>query len=947
MIRGLIFILILLVQNLGAQRLHFSNYPLFDQNVQIGTNLIAQHASGLIYVSSGDRLFSFNGTEYLKISLPTLNIDRITTIYAEKEPGTHVWLGMSNGSILKSSEAGFEVVHCKGLPEDNAISGIVIDSERRLWIATYGGGVFVAVDQEYDMIQIDGISSDDIYNITSGKDQIIWLSTDAGISSCTIKESEFIVQNYNTDQGLNDEIVKDLIVKDDKLIIGTHEKGVSIFDVATKQFRALTPGWRHGAIRDLTLFDGQELWIVTERQGVFTLSLRTGELDQVRGQSLESIRHVKAVLTDREGNIWLCSPHTSLERTLRQFEYYKPEIKGLQSIYPLTEDIVFLGSDHGIYEYDLKKDEVKLIRTSNKLNIISMDRIGDFMLFGTFDKGVRLFDINKGVLVDFTKHKDLTNNSIISIAHTSEDIWLATLAGLYQVKYKLTNAELTVQKVRPFTSLSKNYTYDILVEDDNSIYFATDGQGVAHLKNDQLIYYNRDSSQNSRVHSLAKGTTGAIWAVENAAGLVVRREGSDELEWSQHATSSEILAIASDGRENILVLHRDGIDILNEIDGHMNSYGIESGFDGFDPQLNAIFSDNKIGIFAAGHDEVLRIIPRKSVIPAPDLLINYWKVGDIIIDQSRNRSFAASENTLQINLQGLFYTNPESIKFRYILEGHDNDWKETSDKNIIYSKLEANQYKFKVYPISSKASHENENMATLEFEILKPLWQRWWFLLAAFIMMAVLLFAIMRYREKLITREKEMQKAVLERQYEVLKNQLNPHFLFNAFNTLVSYIEEDPRTAVEVVGKLSDFYRKILVVKEHKLVPVHEELELLQDYVYILNKRFGNNLHLNVNLNGDAGFIPPMTLQILVENVIKHNVLSASHPLYIELTNYDRNNLILRNNLKSKRNAEQSTGIGLKNIDNRYRLLGEQPIRVVSDESSFAVILPKILTEIS
>ena len=100
--------------------------------------------------------------------------------------------------------------------------------------------------------------------------------------------------------------------------------------------------------------------------------------------------------------------------------------------------------------------------------------------------------------------------------------------------------------------------------------------------------------------------------------------------------------------------------------------------------------------------------------------------------------------------------------------------------------------------------------------------------------------------------------------------------MFNAFNVLVSYIDEDPKTAVQVVERLSDFYRQILEFNEHRLVTIQQELDLLEDYVYLLNKRFDNNLEVDVAVTSRNSYIPPMTLQILVENAVKHKIYVGS-----------------------------------------------------------------------
>ncbi|MCB9040652.1 MAG: histidine kinase [Lewinellaceae bacterium] len=153
-----------------------------------------------------------------------------------------------------------------------------------------------------------------------------------------------------------------------------------------------------------------------------------------------------------------------------------------------------------------------------------------------------------------------------------------------------------------------------------------------------------------------------------------------------------------------------------------------------------------------------------------------------------------------------------------------------------------------------------------------------------------------------------------------MKSQINPHFLFNSFNTLITIIEENPEIAVEFVEKLSDFYRSILQYREMEVISLREEVVLVQNYAFLLKKRFGDSLSLTVHHNEEQAYIAPLTLQILVENAVKHNIISKSRPLNIEIC-AGGEYITVRNNLQKKIAMELSTGFGLQSIVNRYALL--------------------------
>ena len=184
----------------------------------------------------------------------------------------------------------------------------------------------------------------------------------------------------------------------------------------------------------------------------------------------------------------------------------------------------------------------------------------------------------------------------------------------------------------------------------------------------------------------------------------------------------------------------------------------------------------------------------------------------------------------------------------------------------------------------------------------------------------------------------------LRTQFEVLQNQMSPHFLFNSLNTLTALIPEDSDVAVEFTQKLSEVYRYILQNKERELVTVEEELQFAKAYVFLLKMRFPENL--NVEFSVDDSYqkqhIAPLTLQMLIENAIKHNVVSKMHPLFIKVYVENGRSIVVKNNLQKKNVIEKSTKTGLQNIQKRYELLGSEVIDIMTTAKNFIVAVPLI-----
>jgi len=190
----------------------------------------------------------------------------------------------------------------------------------------------------------------------------------------------------------------------------------------------------------------------------------------------------------------------------------------------------------------------------------------------------------------------------------------------------------------------------------------------------------------------------------------------------------------------------------------------------------------------------------------------------------------------------------------------------------------------------------------------------------------------------------QLKNQQIKTQYEVLQNQMSPHFLFNSLNTLASIIPEDGDAAVSFTEKLSEVYRYILNNKERELVSLEEELAFVRSYLFLLRMRYPDNLSFDFQIEEQYHkmTIPPLTLQMLVENAIKHNIVSKTKPLHIDIYVENGKSVIVKNNLQKKEIPDSSTKTGLENIRKRYHILGNKKIDVITSTTNFMVAVPLI-----
>ncbi len=196
---------------------------------------------------------------------------------------------------------------------------------------------------------------------------------------------------------------------------------------------------------------------------------------------------------------------------------------------------------------------------------------------------------------------------------------------------------------------------------------------------------------------------------------------------------------------------------------------------------------------------------------------------------------------------------------------------------------------------------------------------------------------LLEWRQLSVDMEK-LKTEQVSTQYQSLKNQVNPHFLFNSLNALTSLVYDDQDKAVEFIRKLSQVYRYVLDKKDEELVPLEDEISFMKNFIFLQKIRFGDNLKITLSNNSEDGSLPPLALQILVENAIKHNVVSEKHPLIIDVKISD-GYCHVENTIKEKLDKD-STGIGLSNLIARYQYLSKKEIRVENDGNRFLVKLP-------
>jgi len=218
------------------------------------------------------------------------------------------------------------------------------------------------------------------------------------------------------------------------------------------------------------------------------------------------------------------------------------------------------------------------------------------------------------------------------------------------------------------------------------------------------------------------------------------------------------------------------------------------------------------------------------------------------------------------------------------------------------------------------------------------------FFCSALVLAAIFIIRLIFQKQTYELENEQLRTESLQSQFESLKNQMSPHFLFNTLTALNSLIRESPDVAEQYVNHLAQVLRYTLQGSEKKTVSLREEMDFTDSYLFLIKMRYGANLTIKTDIQEPLMRmeLPPLTIQTLLENAVKHNEISNRKPLTIVIRTSENAELVVSNQVQHKLTPEQGTGIGLTNLSKQFQLLGERDIQIIQEDNEFRVIIPLI-----
>ncbi len=899
----LLFLLLVVQIQVFGQQNHFRHFGLEDGLPQSQVFDVHQDSRGFIWIGTrGGGIARFDGQNFKTYNTKQGLINNFVNCIYEDSSGD-LWIGTRTGL---SRYNGLEFVNYP-LSEGGDVRVFCVDMVDSSLLIGTSNGLFTLMNNTISPVTgLDTNSSFYVNDIKQYNNQV-YVGTNRGMYVLQ-KGSWNVIELVNRKDGLPDDYIQTLEVDSFGVWIGTYGKGIRYY-TNNEVTRPYLPIPNSTVCYDLKRTDDNKLWIATQAHGAFLYDLAQKKLIHYTLSNGLANNHVRCIEKDNWGNIWLGTSGGGLNQFAGQQFNHLTKKEGLAdnyiySAYQDLQGVLWIGTGKkGI----VKRDSIGFVNYGQDSGFANVkvkaicQGTDSTMWLGTEGSGLGYY--KNGSFNWLTVRDGLCGNYIKDIECTPDGkIWVATLDGGISEIIQTPNG-YKFKNYRYLTQIPSNRIYALSSDNKGNVWFGTENKGLGKISNGkaQVVVSDVDLSYYNIRAIRCQGDL--VW-LATSGGLMRYDTKTKELVKlvEEELKSNNIYLLEFDHQKNLYVGHERGLEKLkvNETGDviEVDFYGASEGFLGIETCQNASFCDQQgnlwfgtINGLTKYNPNALEINTTEPRIWLDNIDLFYEKLGANRFEYhptSWNKLdgqplFPYDQNHLSFSFVGIDLNSPTKLKYQWKLEGFDDQWvKPTSRRDAIYSNLPPGEYALKYRSVTSQGIYSKEN--TWPFMIHAPFWQMWWFKLLTwavpFLIVAIFIVVYIQRIKKRGRREREklmVEKELIELEQKALRLQMNPHFLFNALNSIQSLVAlENHQDARKYLQKFAKLMRLTLQNSRVESIALSDEILTLSNYMELeqltKNPAFAYEIEVGENLDPEEVYIPPMMLQPFVENAIKHGL---------------------------------------------------------------------------
>lgn len=880
-----------------AQQYGFMNYTTDNGLAASQVSGMCQDNYGYLWFSTLGGVSRFDGVEFKNYSTANgLLNNQVRSIFHDSKG--RIWFGCMGGySIFEKNR--FSSKTFKGELAQTNLVAISEFPKSTIWLLFERKTLVKLTGGKTETFVLPDTNVREARDFVKWKDDQFMIATDNGVFSFNIHTNQFkkleVLNNLNCSY---------ITANSNSLVISTFGDGLFIYENnRIKHELTKESGLTVDAIRHLFYDDENNLWVSTiSGVSLITPDMRITNFNSSNGL----VNSIRFTGQDNEGNIWFGTDGKGLIKFTGKSVLNYTQVDGLGS------DLV-----------------MSILQASN----------GAYW-FATYTDGVTM--MKDGKFTTFNEDKDgLANNVVWSIAETPDDrIWMGTSAGLSVYDGK------KITSYYEEDGLLSDKVTSLFVDKKGKLWIGNKG-GLNCFYNSAFRSYGESAGiTGGNIRSIVSDEQGNLW-LGGSAGLF-RFDGKEAVlyKYNKKAEDNTIYSLRFDKRKNLWVGTREGVFLFTgqnfipikfpdeAVSGSINflmddkenlwmgtnngifefdlnsyytkdtilvkSFGRNEGLKGRETNLNSVYKDHYNNLWFGTDGGLVKIGKERFSIDSKSL--PFVHINDVKIFFERPKwnkltkdslndfgfpdyvSVKYNQNHFTFYFTGISHTQPQKIRYKFMLEGYDQNWSNPNEtRYITYTNLQPGLYKFKVMAQNANGLWSKQP-ATFEFFIVAPFWKTWWFYSLCGLVVVLALYALWQFRMRQLKRKNEnmqlfYKSKLLTLEQQSLNASMNRHFIFNSLNSIQYYInKQDKLEANKYLTNFAKLIRKNLDSSiSGDLHPLSEEIERIRLYLSLETMRFPNRFEFEINvapeLNPETILIPPMLFQPYIENSIWHGIL--------------------------------------------------------------------------